>query len=146
MAEGAAEEIAAMRTGLNAVLGMRMVHDGPDEVAIDMPVGDACLQPFGFVHGGATLALLEAAGSRAAELRCNLDHQLPFGVHMDVRHVKSCREGTVHARATLRCEQDLGERGTRQEWDVVATDDAGDVMSEGTFVTRIVPRSRLSHG
>ncbi len=146
MHDEALGQIPAMRTGLNALLGMRVVLDGPDEVAIDMPVGDACLQPFGFVHGGATLSLLEAAGSRAAELRCNLDEQLPFGVHMDVRHKKSCRAGTVHARATLQCEQDLGERGTRQEWRVVATDDAGDVMSEGTFVTRIVPKSIVQAG
>ena len=127
-----------LASGLNGMLGIRLVQGDADFVRMDMPVTTACLQPFGYVHGGATLALLEAAASLGAELRCNLECERPFGSHMDVRHVRSCREGTVHATASLASEENLGERGSRQVWDVHATDDAGDLLSAGTFVTRIV--------
>lgn len=125
--------------GLNGMLQIVVVEDSAERVCMDMPVTSKCLQPFGYVHGGATLALLEAAGSRAAELRCNLDTQRPFGTHMDVHHIRNCREGTVHGAAEFMSEEDLGERGTKQTWQVAATDDGGNTLSTGTFTTRVVP-------
>lgn len=128
---------------LNAQLGMVVVESGPERVLIDMPVGERCLQKFGYVHGGATLALLEAAGSVGAEMLCDLERERPFGVHMDVRHLNSCTHGMVHGLAELAGQQDLGKRGSRQSWRVTATDDEGNVMSAGTFDTRIVPLDYL---
>ena len=104
-----------------------------------MPITDAVRQPFGFVHGGATLALLETVGSRAAELRANLEVERPFGIHMDVRHFKAGVEGTVRGVAEI----DRVE-GNKQFWRVTAYDDAGDVMSSGTFMTKIVSLERLA--
>lgn len=129
--------------GLNGCLQFQLIEDGTDRVRMDMPVTPDCLQPFGYVHGGATLALLEAAGSRGAEMRCNLETHRPFGVHMDVKHVHNCNKGTVHALAEIASEEDLGNRGTMQVWHVCATDDNGTIMSEGTFATRIVPLAYL---
>ena len=125
-------------TGLNERLGLVEVDDSPEAVHLDMPVTDACMQPFGYVHGGATLALLEAAASWGARLRCDLDTMRPFGTHMDVHHIRSCTQGTVHGAAILASEEDLGPAGTRQVWEVSATDDAGRQLSVGTFTTRIV--------
>ena len=135
--------IDPLTVGLNGLLGLNVVEEDRDTVRMDMPVSSSCLQPFGFVHGGATLALLEAAASRGAELRCNLGCERPFGTHVDITHVKNCRQGTVHGTAVFESEQDLGERGTRQTWRVQATDDSGAVMSTGTLETRIVPLAYL---
>ena len=132
-----------LHTGLNNQLGFVEVDYSPEAVHLDMPVTDACMQPFGYVHGGATLTLLEAAASWGARLRCDLQTHRPFGTHMDVHHVRACTQGTVHGAAVLSDEQDLGPKGTRQVWDVSATDDAGNLLSVGTFTTRIVSLSYL---
>lgn len=129
--------------GLNGTLQFKVTEDGTERVCMDMPITSKCFQPFGYVHGGATLALLEAAASRGAELRTDLDTQRPFGTHVDVHHVRNCREGVVHGVAELVSEEDLGDRGTKQVWNVTATDDAGNLMSTGTFTTRIVPLAYL---
>ena len=132
-----------LETGLNKQLGFINVFDSADEVHLDMPVTEQVMQPFGFLHGGATLTLLEACASRGAQLHCNMETHLPFGTHIDVHHVKSCKDGTVHGMARLINEEDLGERGTRQTWQVEASDDAGDLLSTGVFVSHVVPLEYL---
>lgn len=102
-----------------------------------MPITPEILQPFGFVHGGATLSLLESVASQAAEHRCDLATSIPFGVAMDVRHRKPGKSGYVHGTADLESEEPC-RGGTKQTWRVVARDDSGDVMSEGTFTTKII--------
>ena len=133
-----------LEVGLNSVLGLTAVSESLDEVRFDMPVTPACMQPFGYVHGGATLALLEACASRGAELATDMDVELCFGIHADIAHVKNCQGGTVHGCARLIGEEDVGRRGRKQHWRVEATDDAGDIMSEGTFTTQIVPLDYLA--
>ena len=48
-----------------AYLGMEWVEVGPDFLKISMPVDDRTKQPYGLLHGGASCALAETAGSVA---------------------------------------------------------------------------------
>lgn len=120
-------------------MGFKLVTETPDRVEIVMPISDKVQQPFGFVHGGATIALLETAASRAAELRADLEKERPFGIEAHIRHWKSGRKGSVRGVAEI----DHVE-GDKQIWNVTAYDDEGDVMSNGTFVTKIVSLERLA--
>lgn len=133
------EDIARSTDGMVGLLGIRFTEASPDRCEAVMPITDAILQPFGFVHGGATLALLETVASRAAELRADLESERPFGVRMDARHLKSGQAGQVRGVAEL----DHVE-GSKQIWRVTAYDDAGDVMSTGTFETKIVTLAYLA--
>ena len=120
-------------------MAYELVVDTPDRVEILMPISDKVRQPFGFVHGGATIALLETAASRAAELRADLERERPFGIEAHIRHWKSGRSGFVRGVAEFDHEE-----GDKQFWNVVAYDDDGDVMSNGAFVTKIVSLERLA--
>lgn len=133
------EDIARSTDGMVGLLGIRITEAAPDRCVAVMPIADTIRQPFGFVHGGATLALLETVASRAAELRADLETERPFGVHMDVRHFKSGQAGQVRGVAEL----DHVE-GSKQVWRVAAYDDAGDVMSSGIFETKIVTLAYLA--
>jgi 1,4-dihydroxy-2-naphthoyl-CoA hydrolase len=135
---------ANLDSGLLKTLGMKIVEENPICVRIDMPITDAVKQPFGFLHGGATISLLESTASRAAELNADLEIELPFGVDVHVRHRKSGTEGVVHGVAALDHEEDLGERGRKQVWNVAAHDDAGDLLSEGVIITQVVPLAYLA--
>lgn len=116
-----------------------------NHVEAEMPITDKIRQPFGFVHGGATLTLLESAASLGAELRANLQVERPFGTEVHVRHVKSGKEGKLRAVADLESESVSKRSGSiTQHWAVAAYDDAGDVVSEGEIVTKIVSLARLA--
>ena len=103
-----------------------------------MPLRPEMHQPYGFVHGGVTLALLETVASKGAEFHTDFSIERPFGIEISARHWKSAREGSLRAVAEL-----SRVEGSRQFWDVAAYDDAGDVVSNGTFVTKVVTLARL---
>ena len=109
----------------------------PERVEMTMPITDEVRQPHGFLHGGATIALLESCASRGADARTDFDKELPFGLESTIRHKKPGKAGLLHGLAELDHE-DPSYGGRKQFWHVVATDDAGDVVSEGTFITKIV--------
>ena len=124
-------------------LGIQVESADEGRVEAVMPITGKLLQPFGFVHGGATIALLETAASIGAELRADLDEERPFGVDVRVRHRKSGRAGMLRGVAELVREEPSRTAGTKQFWSVAAFDDAGDVVSEGEVVTKIVPIAYL---
>ena len=118
-------------------LHIEIVYASPERVEMTMPITDEVRQPHGFLHGGATIALLELCASRGADARTDFDKELPFGLESTIRHKKPGKSGLLHGLAELDHE-DPSFGGRKQFWHVVATDDAGDVVSEGTFITKIV--------
>lgn len=118
-------------------LQIEVVSVSPERVEMTMPITEAHQQPHGFLHGGATIALLESCASRGADARTDFDKELPFGLESTIRHKKPGKQGVLHGLAELDHE-DPSYGGRKQFWHVVATDDEGDTVSEGTFVTKIV--------
>ncbi|NHM16796.1 hotdog fold thioesterase [Eggerthellaceae bacterium zg-887] len=129
---------------LTDILHITFTREEKDRVEATMPVTPELHQPFGFLHGGATISLLESVGSRGAELWCDLDVERPFGVDVHVRHRKSVASGTVRGVATLDREEPSKTSGRKQFWNIAAYDELGDVVSEGVIVAKIVPLSRLA--
>jgi len=125
--------------GLIDLLGIEVTHNSGERIEAVMPITSQVKQPYGFVHGGATLALLETVASIGVGHMANLEVERPFGIHMDARHFKAGVSGSVRGVAEL----DRVE-GNKQFWRVTAYDDAGDVMTAGTFMTKIVSLERLA--
>lgn len=120
-------------------MGIAFTFEGEGCVEGCMPIDDWKLQPAGFLHGGATITLLESLASRASDLMTDHDTQYSFGVDVHVRHRKPGERGLLYGRADL----DRIE-GNKQFWNVVAKDEAGDVVSSGVIMTKIVPKERLA--
>lgn len=110
----------------NGLVGITFLEQSPDRSIAKFELREQLYQPFGFLHGGATLTLLEAVASRC------------FGIHVDVWHKNPGKIGTIYGVAELDHEE-----GTKQIWHVTAFDDQKTVISEGTFMTKITPLSRL---
>ncbi|PHN06037.1 hotdog fold thioesterase [Flavilitoribacter nigricans] len=89
------------KASLSVHLGMEFTEVGPDYLEATMPVDERTRQPFGLLHGGASVALAETLGSVAA-LLCieNLDEQVPVGVEINANHLNSVRSGKVTGRCT----------------------------------------------
>ena len=64
----------------------------PEHVEMSMPISEEIYQPHGFLHGGATLALLESCASRGAEARTDFDKELP----LSLIHICKGKNSTVH--------------------------------------------------
>ena len=130
--------------GMAKTLGLRVLEESPTYVLMEMPVTDALVQPFGFLHGGATISLLESAASWAAALGTDCATERAFGSHIDVHHLNSVTGGLVRGSATLESTRDLGERGSKQTWAVEAKDEQGRTVSCGTITTRTVSLEYLA--
>jgi 1,4-dihydroxy-2-naphthoyl-CoA hydrolase len=89
-----------MQNGIERVLGIRIISIGPDFICGEMPVDERTHQPFGILHGGASIVLAETLGSLASFLIASDD---PFarvaGIEVSGSHVSSVNSGVVTAVA-----------------------------------------------
>lgn len=76
-------------------LGIRFTAIGDDFLQATMPVDHRTHQPFGLLHGGASVALAETLGSVAAH--CCVDHHIQFcvGLEINANHLRGVRSGLV---------------------------------------------------
>jgi len=76
------------------LLGLEVAEATPARVVVTMTVTDAHLQPFGYVHGGASVALAETAASLGGYLHAPPGHAA-FGLEINANHVRSVGAGAV---------------------------------------------------
>ncbi|HRJ30939.1 MAG TPA: hotdog fold thioesterase [Cyclobacteriaceae bacterium] len=76
-------------------LGIMFTEIGDDYISATMPVDHRTHQPYGLLHGGASVALAETLGSVAAH--CCIDTSIQYCVGLDINanHVKGIKEGIV---------------------------------------------------
>ncbi len=84
----------AGRGTLLETLGIRFVEVGEDWIRATMPVDHRTVQPYGLLHGGASVALAESLGSYAA-LLCLEDGRTSVGLEINANHIRAVRQGTV---------------------------------------------------
>jgi 1,4-dihydroxy-2-naphthoyl-CoA hydrolase len=84
---------------LPGYLGIRITEIGPDYLRATMPVSAHTHQPFGVLHGGASVALAETAGSLAAMLCVDPEQYLCLGQEINANHLRAISTGTVTATA-----------------------------------------------
>ena len=79
-------------------LGIRFTEIGADYVSGTMPVDERTRQPYGLLHGGASVALAETLGSTGAAMSVNADYQV-VGQEINANHVRAARDGLVRGTA-----------------------------------------------
>ena len=86
---------------LMGTLGMVYTHVAEGHVEATMPVDERTRQPFGVLHGGATLALAETVSGIGSMVLCGPD-ETAVGMQVSGNHISSAPEGdTVRAVATI---------------------------------------------
>ena len=76
-------------------LGIVYTALGDDTIEATMPVDHRTHQPFGLLHGGASVALAETLGSVAAMCCLDTNLQYPVGLDINANHIKAVRDGFV---------------------------------------------------
>ncbi|MGV2874687.1 PaaI family thioesterase [Macrococcus capreoli] len=88
-----------------------------------MPITDVVRQPFGYLHGGATVALCETAASYGSALLI-ADDEIPLGLEINANHITSAKSGEVFAHAHI-----LHQGNTIHVWDIKVYDEANRLLS-----------------
>jgi Cof subfamily protein (haloacid dehalogenase superfamily) len=82
-------------------LGIQCTYASEDRIEATMPVDERTRQPFGILHGGATLALAETVAGLGSLIRCKAD-EIMVGMQVSGNHLSSAHEGdTVRAVGTI---------------------------------------------
>jgi 1,4-dihydroxy-2-naphthoyl-CoA hydrolase len=84
---------------LGGHLGMEFLAIGDDFLQMRMPVDARTHQPYGLLHGGASVALAETVGSVASALVINPETHICVGLEINANHIKAVRSGFVVATA-----------------------------------------------
>ncbi|MFA5552059.1 MAG: hotdog fold thioesterase [Trueperaceae bacterium] len=120
--EGAAADafLGTMPGTLLHTLGIEVHEARPDRVVASMRVGPAHHQPYGLLHGGASVALAETVASIGSSLLPSGGLQRVVGLEINANHIRSVRSGTVTALGTP-----LHQGRSTQVWSVEITDEDG---------------------
>jgi 1,4-dihydroxy-2-naphthoyl-CoA hydrolase len=80
-------------------LGIRFTEVGEDFLRATMPVNARTHQPFGLLHGGASVTLAETVGSLASMLCVDNARYMCVGQEINANHLRGVATGTVTATA-----------------------------------------------
>ena len=96
-----------------AHLGIEITAVGDDYVCGKMPVDERTQQPFGLLHGGASVVLAESLGSIGANMLVDQSKYVCAGLEINANHVRPVKEGYVFGKA-----QAIHIGSTTQIWEI----------------------------
>ena len=84
----------SLKNTMAEFLNIEIKEIGDKTIKASMPVNHKTIQPFGILHGGASVVLAETIGSIASNL-CLNDNFFSVGLDINANHIKSVRENFV---------------------------------------------------
>jgi uncharacterized protein (TIGR00369 family) len=126
---------APPRVTLLTTLGIEFVEESKTRVVARMPVGPKVHQPYGILHGGASVALAETVASYGGSLNVDLSKEGVVGLEINANHLRGKKDGMLTAVATP---IHVGRR--TQVWDVRITDEQDKLVCVSRCTLAVVPR------
>jgi 1,4-dihydroxy-2-naphthoyl-CoA hydrolase len=125
----------APRQTLVSTLGIEIIEQSRQRVVATMPVGPTVHQPFGILHGGASVALAETVASMAGWMNVDQAKEMVVGLEINANHLRAKRDGAITAVATP---IHIGRR--TQVWDIRITDEVDKPVCVSRCTLAVVPR------
>jgi 1,4-dihydroxy-2-naphthoyl-CoA hydrolase len=116
-------------------LGIEFTAIGDNWLSARMPVDSRTVQPFGILHGGASVLMAETVGSSAANLCVDTEKAYCVGLDINANHIRSASAGWVTATARP---FHIGK--TTQVWEIQIVDDAGNLVCISRLTMAVVKR------
>jgi len=104
-------------------LGMQFTELGDDYLKATMPVDHRTKQPYGLLHGGASVALAETLGSIGAALVIDPEKYICVGQEINANHIRGVRSGLVTGIA-----KPIHMGATSQVWEIKIYDEASKLV------------------
>lgn len=115
-------------------LGIRITEVGDDWLRGTMPVDHRTHQPYGLLHGGASVVLAETLGSTAAMLTLDPSQEVAVGLDINANHVRGVRSGTVTGTARV---VHIGR--TTQVWEIRLETETGELVCISRLTMAVIP-------
>ncbi|MFZ9680654.1 MAG: hotdog fold thioesterase [Bacteroidia bacterium] len=124
-----------MRGNLCETLGMEILLAEMGHLQARMPVDQRTRQPFGLLHGGASVALAETLGSIGANMLAGPD-RFAVGMEINANHLRAVRDGYVTGTAKL-----IHNGRSSQVWEIRICDDQDQLCCISRFTAALRDRS-----
>jgi 1,4-dihydroxy-2-naphthoyl-CoA hydrolase len=122
-----------------AHLGIEFLEVGDDYLRGRMPVDARTVQPFGILHGGASVALAETLGSAAAHWCIDHAEQVCVGLDVNANHVRAVRSGYVMGTA-----RPLHLGSSTQVWEIRIEDEPVRLVCAARLTMAVLKRLSFS--
>jgi 1,4-dihydroxy-2-naphthoyl-CoA hydrolase len=130
-------KIKDMKDTLVGLMGIELGEMTPDRVTATMPVDARTHQPFGLLHGGASVVLAETVASMGTWNLIDQENEMAVGLEINANHIRAKQEGTVTAVATP-----LHKGRTTMVWDIKITDEEDKLICVSRCTVAIVKRKK----
>ena len=120
---------------LPGTLGIEILELNDDRVVATMPVDHRTRQPFGILHGGASVALAETVASLGATGRIDRNAFVAVGQEINANHLRPKSEGVVTATATP-----VHVGRSSQVWSISIADEDGRLICISRCTLAVVAR------
>ncbi|OAT72786.1 hotdog fold thioesterase [Parageobacillus thermoglucosidasius] len=117
-------------------LGIEITELGEGRVVATMPVDHRTHQPFGILHGGASVALAETVASIGAYALVDQETENVVGLEINANHIRAVRSGTVTATGTV-----LHRGKTTMVWDIKIVDEQQRLVSVSRCTIAVIKKS-----
>ena len=125
------------RTGNTMVstIGIEITDFGEEYLCGKMPVDNRTKQPFGLLHGGASVAFAETLGSMGAGMHVNLENYSVVGIEINSSHLKAMKEGWVYGKAVpIRIGRKI------QVWDIDIKDEKDNMVCKSRLTLAVIKK------
>lgn len=120
---------------IGALLGIEFTEIGDNYIKATMPVDARTHQPFGILHGGASVVLAESMGSIASALIVDPEKYMAVGQEVNANHLRPVKSGLVTGVCTP-----IHIGGKTHVWDIKIYDERGKMNCISRLTVAIVPR------
>ena len=124
---------ARSQHSMSEALGMEFVSADADHIVVRMLMTDRVRQPFGILHGGATVALCETAASMGTFLGIDASKFHAVGLEINANHMRPVRDGYITATATP-----VHRGRTTWVWDIRVHNDEGKLVAISRCTVAVV--------
>ena len=124
---------------MTSTIGIEITDIGDDFICGKMPVDERTTQPFGLLHGGASVALAETLGSIGGGIKVYKNNETVVGIEINANHLKSARDGWVYGKATpIRIGKKI------QVWNIEITNEDDDLICVSRLTLAVIPKKSPS--
>ena len=115
-------------------VGIVITAAGGDWLRGTMPVDARTRQPYGLLHGGASVVLAETLGSMAGGLCVDPATQAVVGLEINANHLRAAREGVVTGTARA-----VHVGRSTQVWEIRIENEAGKLVCISRLTLAVIP-------
>jgi 1,4-dihydroxy-2-naphthoyl-CoA hydrolase len=123
------------KDSMGELLGIEFTEIGDDYIKATMPVDQRTKQPFGLLHGGASVVLAETLGSVGAALVVDMEKYNCVGLEVNANHLRGVKQGIVTGIA-----KPVHIGATTQIWDIRIYDEREKIICISRLTVAIIKK------